>query len=402
MKSYFADSVQVAMDRARTELGTEAVLVATRATGVEARALGQYEVVFATELPEQSTATVSAAASAYLPDPPVASEPTRSSRPIDDIAAEIRDLRRQFQSWRQHTLQSSDQPRWVAASPQLELLFGEMLAAEVDRELALHLLAAAETFLRPRVDPAANDINMRFGMEVKSSRRDVPLDPARLRAAVVAGFCSEFRADPSIGRITALVGPPGVGKTATIAKLAVRYGLSCSKPAMLISFDTIRVAACEQLRSYASILGIGFQAVDTNRALAQALEEHRSKDLILIDTPGFAFRDLEGAGDTAEFLARRTDIQKQLVLPASMRSSDLARYSQAYAPFAPSHLIFTRLDEAQFLGPLLSETVRSGMLLSFLGTGQKVPEDLDLADAGTLVNRLLPAQQAESGALSAA
>ncbi len=243
---------------------------------------------------------------------------------------------------------------------------------------------------------------MRFGMEVKSARRDAPLDPARLRAAVVGGFCSEFRADPAIARVTALVGPPGVGKTATIAKLAVRYGLSCSKPAMLISFDTIRVAACEQLRSYASILGIGFQAVDTNRALAQALEEHRSKDLILIDTPGFAFRDLEGAGDTAEFLARRTDIQKQLVLPATMRSSDLARYAQAYAPFAPSHLIFTRLDEAQFLGPLLSETVRSGMLLSFLGTGQKVPEDLDLADAGTLVNRLLPAQQAESGALSAA
>jgi flagellar biosynthesis protein FlhF len=277
-----------------------------------------------------------------------------------------------------------------------------MLAAEVDRELALHLLAAAETYLRPRTDPGASDTNVRFGMEVKTARRDAPLDPARLRAAVVGGFCSEFRADPSIARVTALVGPPGVGKTATIAKLAVRYGLSCSKPAMLISFDTIRVAACEQLRSYASILGIGFQAVDTNRALAQALEEHRSKDLILIDTPGFAFRDLEGAGDTAEFLARRTDIQKQLVLPATMRSSDLARYAQAYAPFAPSHLIFTRLDEAQFLGPLLSETVRSGMLLSFLGTGQKVPEDLDLADAGTLVNRLLPAQQAESGALSAA
>ena len=405
MKSYFADSVQVAMDRARQELGTDAVLVTTRSSGAEARALGQYEVVFATELPEPPSASATAAAAAaYAPNAAPSTELPRWSSQLDIIANELQDFRRQFQAWRENTLRSSDQPRWVAADPNLESLFSELLAADLDRDLAIRLLADVETNLRARDESRMDAAPGAFRFDAQphgGQRQDTPLDPIRLRSALVGGMCREFNVDATVGRVTALIGPPGVGKTSTIAKLAVRYGLSCTRPSLLVSFDTMRVAACEQLRSYASILGIAFQTVDTNRALAQVLEEHRSKDLILIDTPGYAFRDLDGAGDTAEFLMRRTDIQKQLVLPATLRSSDMARYAEAYAPFSPSHLIFTRLDEARFIGPLVSEAVRSGLTLSFLGTGQKVPEDLELADAATLVNQLLPAEQ-RSGALNAA
>jgi flagellar biosynthesis protein FlhF len=191
-------------------------------------------------------------------------------------------------------------------------------------------------------------------------------------------------------KFAAVVGPPGAGKTAVLAKLAVQYGLRNRKPVQFLSMDTLRVGAAEQLRSYAAILGVGFQIADTNRALSQALEEHRGKGLVLIDTPGFAISDLEAGNETADFLARRTDIQKHLVLPASMRLADMRRTSAAYDSFRPSRLIFTRLDETQAFGPALSLASGGERPVSFLSNGQRVPENLEPASKAALTHLLLP------------
>jgi len=157
-----------------------------------------------------------------------------------------------------------------------------------------------------------------------------------------------------------------------------------------LSLDTMRVGASEQLRCYAGLLGTGFQVVETIRTLGQALEEHRHKDLILIDTPGLAPGDMTQCDGMAGFLARRNDIQKHLVLPASMRSTDMARISAAYDCFRPSRLIFTRMDETETFGPVLCEAASTNRPISFFGTGQRVPEDVEPASKAMLVNRLLP------------
>jgi flagellar biosynthesis protein FlhF len=280
----------------------------------------------------------------------------------------------------------------------LEEVYAELIQAEVDPDLAQQLLAAVQKRLHPTTisvppEPAAVT---RQAIKVELSHQQNSMEPAAVRTALCAEIQSSFRVDTDLGtpgngpRMVALVGPPGAGKTATIAKLAVKYGLSSKKPTLLLSLDTLRVAASEQLRWYASILGIHFQVVETSRALAQTLEEHRGKDLIFIDTPGLTTSDLDGGCDVAEFLAGRNDIQKHLVLPASMRFTDLARISSAYDVFRPSRLIFTRMDETGTFGPLLCEAVGSGRPISFLTTGQRVPEDLEPADKTSLTNRLLP------------
>jgi flagellar biosynthesis protein FlhF len=401
MKSFFAGSVQVAIEQARKELGPDAMLVTSRTAGIEARHLGEYEVVFATELPQ-----------AVAAGPTSAGQHTRESQAristgeLGSMLSELRELRRQFQSWRQAGLRSAGQPHWITGDPQFEEAYGDLIQAEVDRELAEQLLAGVQN--RLCCDATLPHETAGPLMRVEVRRKEAALRPGAVRAVLAEEIRACVQVDSSLGvecegpRMVALVGPPGAGKTATIAKLVVRYGLSARKPSALISLDTLRVAASEQLRCYASLLGIAFQVVENNRALAQAIEEHRGKDLILIDTPGFTPSDLEGGCEAADFLARRGDIQKHLTLPASIRFADLARISSAFDIFRPSRLIFTRTDETATFGPLLCEAAGGGRPLSFLGTGQRVPEDLEPASQEGLLKRLLPTSEPALSALSAA
>jgi flagellar biosynthesis protein FlhF len=423
MKSYFANSFRVAMDQARKELGPDAMLVTTRAAAVEARHLGEYEVVFAADLPlapetapvpQKETPKRSTPAPGEFTKPtfPQVSAPqvSAASDPAEDadLNAMLEEMRRQLQFVRRqlktgrksHASASSGTDRAPASAVQTytKELVNELIQREVFPEIAQRLVSAAEN--RVRAVPAAPERGA--GPHV-----EVPVDRNRLRAALFEEIQDAFQVDSrlmpqltSAPSVLALIGPPGAGKTATIAKLAVRRGLTARKPAVLISLDTLRVGASEQLRCYASLLGLAFQTVETNRALEQAIEEHRNKELILIDTPGFTLTDLRAGCEAAEFLMRRADIQKHLVLAASMRSADIARMSAAYAVFKPSHSVFTRLDETESFGAILNESIVSGRPIAFFSAGQRVPEDLTDATNRELATLLLPSSEPSSSQLA--
>jgi flagellar biosynthesis protein FlhF len=154
--------------------------------------------------------------------------------------------------------------------------------------------------------------------------------------------------------------------------------------------DDFRVAGAEQLRTYAAILGTGFQALDNPGALAEVLAEHHGKRLVLIDTPGYGPRDMDRAADLAGFLSGRPDTVTHLVLTASMKSADLTHVAERFEIFRPSSLLFTRLDETACFGTAFSLSVRQRRPMSFLGTGQEIPDDVAQATKERILSLLWP------------
>lgn len=190
------------------------------------------------------------------------------------------------------------------------------------------------------------------------------------------------------GGAVALVGPTGVGKTTTIAKLAARYAQrhGADKVA-LITTDTFRIGASEQLQTYGRILGCPVKIANNAKELADALLTLRDKSLILIDTAGMGQRDKRLNDQLATLLHNnRLRIRPYLVLSATSQTQVLNDAVKQFKTLPLSGCIFTKLDECLSLGESISVAIEHGMAVSYLTNGQQVPEDIKVADAHFLVN----------------
>lgn len=368
IKSYFAMSVEKAIHDAREELGGEATLITSRRSAPDARHLGAYEVVFgiAAEAPAEQQPAI----------------------PNEDFNAELTILRDQLDGIKR-LLRLRGAGAESFARPELEQLYERLLATGWEDGLARQITEDA-SHASQALGPAQRSSNAVLE-ELASGWIS-----QRLR------FAPEFGSvDPDSNRAVILVGPPGAGKTSTLAKIAIQECLGKRVSLRIISVDLHRVAAHEKLRSFAALMGAGFTAASTAAEFMEAVQEFRNKSVLLIDTPGYGAADWEFARDLAKVFAQLKRKEVHLVLAASMHAAGLRSYVQRYREFNPDYLLFTKLDEAEFhYGLLLSVALESARPLSFVTRGQSIPEDLEAASSGALMASLFPRERAE--AISAA
>ena len=193
-------------------------------------------------------------------------------------------------------------------------------------------------------------------------------------------------------KVVFFIGPTGVGKTTTIAKIASRFKVEKGKKVALYTADTYRIAAAEQLRTYANILNTPLDIVYSSKELNEELENAGEFDLVLIDTAGFSHKNEEQRNETKELIdhvPEEYEKEVYLVLSATTKYKDLLEIADIYKDNFKFKLIFTKLDETSCLGNILNMKLYTGADLSYTTYGQDVPEDIELFNTQSIVKLLL-------------
>jgi len=213
------------------------------------------------------------------------------------------------------------------------------------------------------------------------------LESGHSPAAIARDIAGRIRAEaftemqPGESRTLAFIGPPGRGKTTTLIKIAVQFGLARRVPVRIYSAGAHAIGGPEQMARYAAILGAPFQACESLAGLNLTLNGDGWKGLLLIDTPGVSPSDRDDFEEMRRFLANHPGIEKHLVLRADTGVEEMSRVVSRFAPFAPSRLLFTGLDEVARPLAAVETLITSGIPTTFCGTGQQIPEGLEEADA---------------------
>lgn len=369
IKRFLAGSMREAIRHVREELGDDAVILSNRrvAGGLEVVAATDYDAALmqaAVRRQDGSEAAEAAAAPAPAPTPVSA----QGGAPEDFLQ-----LRREMSQMRRLLEQQAVQPHpltGAALSPQRSAALRTLNELGIEPSLAI---AIADTL------PSDADQEKARVLPLGLLARRLPVHPA----------------DRILdGGIIALVGPTGVGKTTTLAKLAARFAARFgTRDLALLSTDHYRVGAQEQLFTYGRLLGVPVQTVDSAQALREGLLRFADRKLVLIDTAGMAPRDRQLTQQLAELHAAGRPIERWLVLSATTQASDQDEILRCYGPAQPKAAVLTKVDEATRLGGALSTLIRHRLPLTYVCDGQQVPEDIRIARADQLVLRAMQASR---------
>ncbi|MGM0488105.1 MAG: flagellar biosynthesis protein FlhF [Planctomycetota bacterium] len=394
VKTYRARSLQDALELVRSDLGPAAAVLHTRQLrgGLLRRLMGMREVEVTAsasvnvpsrfeEQPREVRGHASWAgddwaghpgASANLAGPsrvPTADEHDYRSQFRDDLKGQLNNL----QSLVEDLCRQKQEARHNELPESLFMLFADLIDAELSEELARELVE------RLRQGAAAGDIE----------------DAVLLRARVARMIEEEIdvtgpiRVTPGERRLVALVGPTGVGKTTTIAKLAGNFHLRDRHRIGLITVDTYRIAAVEQLRTYADIIDLPMEVVSTPREMRQAVDRLSDLDLVLLDTAGRSPRDEVKIQELKSMLVEADPDDVYLVLSSVNSLENMKKTTKQFGDVGITSLVLTKLDEASGLGNLVPLLRGCRLPLSYVTNGQNVPDDIEPADRRRLTRAML-------------
>ncbi|NOX34988.1 MAG: protein FlhF [Deltaproteobacteria bacterium] len=256
-------------------------------------------------------------------------------------------------------------------------ILASLLRAGVSEVLASAVIQKASLFM---------DENAEQGCKIKSLKNYVMRQC--LSQVMVKDF---FNRDNSSGvpHVAAFVGPTGVGKTTTIAKLAAVLSFQRKMKVGLISIDNYRVGAFEQLKAYASIMGLLCVPAFSSQDLSCALDRMKSMDMVLIDTAGHSHFDKPKIDEILQLIKADFRISAHLVLSVTSESIIMKDAASAFSVFNPDTVVFTKIDETKRCGKILDQINDLRLPVSLIANGQRVPEDLIIPDKRELVKIIL-------------
>ena len=202
----------------------------------------------------------------------------------------------------------------------------------------------------------------------------------------VIPFEGEINLQTEGPKMVAFVGPTGVGKTTTIAKVAADYAIRKNKKVALVSLDTYRLGAVDQLQIYGDIMQLPVEVAGGKSELREIVNKHSDKDLILIDTTGRSHRDKDYSGQLKEILDAVGGVETHLVLSATAQENLFSMTYQQFLPLGVDRVLFTKLDEGLNFGPLFNFSVRNRVPLSYFTAGQNVTEELEVAEPDKVIS----------------
>jgi len=349
LKTFQAPDIRSALAAVKHELGPEALVVATRTIPGGLLSAAKVEVTAALEDSPRSAPE----------DSPHVSAPPPSVVPLTQ-AARIQGEKKYGEARRRDT-----HTRTVGLTEGAQKAAGRVTASLIEAD----------------VEP---DIAERVGLLVA---RRAGEDETALQAALAAHLTERLAdvSDPSFGShaVVAVVGPTGSGKTTSIAKLAAHAALVRNKRVALVSVDTYRVGALEQLRAYADLMRVPLSVARDAASLGKALRSHADADLVLVDTAGRGPHDPEQVPALAAMFEGQA-VRVCLCVPATTRRYEIRRILERYKPLAPKAVLLTKLDESSVGGAVINVAMGGGLPLSWITFGQRVPEDIARADAAQL------------------
>ena len=384
VKKFTASTTRAALQQVRDALGPEALILSNRVQdgNIEIMAMAESDMASLTQgtspnttaMPRQHDAPEIMLEPATPITPLCAAEPTPATPPhnaspeptvtVESLAHEVKNIRslieRQLVNFAWREMKSADPLKFDVLRTLLDVGFSPRVARQLSSAVPNTL--DKETALRWVRSAIAHN----------------------LRGAVTPG--SELIEQ---GGVFALVGPTGVGKTTTVAKLAARCVLKRGPTSLaLITTDTYRIGAHEQLKIYGKILNVPVYAVKDDIELARTLDELCDKHLVLIDTAGMSQRDWRINAQIALLSSgKAAKVQRLLLLPATAQAATLDDVVRAYRGSGLVGVMLTKIDEALSLAPVLDVVVRHKLAVQYITNGQRVPEDLLCADHLDLVNR---------------
>jgi len=362
IKTFYARNMNEAFREIQEVLGPDAVLLATKELPCRSGAWGRspgFEVTAAVDYPENGEAPdletlvrLAAQEESVSPVVSVPDEKTAAAHPPEGGV--------------------SIQERQAFKGRVVQSLYTELVNCGVEDDLARRLMTNACKNLAA----------------AKRRSRSALMDSV-VRAVQSLMPDSSNENDMPGKKVVAFIGPTGVGKTTSIAKLAAYLALNRKKKVMVVTMDGYRIGAVDQLRSYTGLMGIPFRFVDKVSELPGLIEDNRLRDFILIDTAGRSPRDMADMQPLTDFLGKSDHIERHLVLSASMKPSDMRRIIQQFESCNPDHLLFTKLDETSTPGPILNELVRTQKRFSWYADGQNVPDDLHAVPSERIIDLIL-------------